>query len=372
DADRWEARGLDLLCRELKEQVLPDGGHFERSPYYHLRMTRLATEVVDLLAAFGRPVPPELAAAARKMRHFHLALRHQDGGLPLFHDSLGSDSAEPPAADDAACSFPATGYYLLEGPEGRLIADYGAPGDCYNPAHQHAGIFSFEISCGSRRVVVDSGTETYDPGPRRDRLRSTAAHNTVRVDGRDQFQVWHGFRVGRRAWVSGVEERHEPHFQALSAVHNGYTRRGVDHRRSIVYLPGAGWLIADDVTGRGSHRLESFLHLHPEIAVTVEAGRVSLMPLGWVVLPFGPATSFEIIPDTYSPAPGRAQPSETLVFQAGPGLPCRFGYFLAPLASARLVWDGGTGFRIETPAREWALRLDLDLISLAGLRVSYN
>ena len=35
EADRWFAIGTEILRREIPEQVLPDGGQFERSPMYH-------------------------------------------------------------------------------------------------------------------------------------------------------------------------------------------------------------------------------------------------------------------------------------------------------------------------------------------------
>src|SRR5205823_12275782 len=38
-------QGIELLRRELREQVLPDGGHYERSPSYHLVVLRDLLEV---------------------------------------------------------------------------------------------------------------------------------------------------------------------------------------------------------------------------------------------------------------------------------------------------------------------------------------
>jgi len=35
EAERWYGRGMHILGRELPAQVLPDGGHFERSTMYH-------------------------------------------------------------------------------------------------------------------------------------------------------------------------------------------------------------------------------------------------------------------------------------------------------------------------------------------------
>ncbi len=343
---RWRNRTLDLLRRELDKQVLPDGGHIERSPYYHARMTRLVVDTVELLSAHGCQVPPELTQAAERMAAYDRALRHPDGALPLFHDGLSSEQEEPAPLSDGLASFPESGYYILEGPQGRLIADYGAPGACDNPGHQHASIFSFEISAGPLRVVVDTGTPTYERGAERDRLRSTAAHNTVRVDGQDQFQVWGGFRVGRRAWVGPVEEQRGEDYFSIAAAHNGYRRLGVEHRRSIVCVPGAGWMIVDDLSGRGSYPVESFVHFGPAIQPNILEGRVCLRPPGWTVVPFNTCTAPELIPDTYSPAAGVTIPSQTLILRAVS--PCRFGYFLGPLTASRVTCENSR-LRIESP-----------------------
>ncbi len=369
-ADRWEQKGTELLRRELGQQVLPDGGHCERSPYYHHRITHLVTEAIGLLHANGRAVPPELPEAAQRMKTFEQALRHQDGSLPWFHDSLGEENPASPPAVGLPRSFPTSGYFILEGLHGRLIADYGAPAGSPNPAHQHAGIFSFEISTGGCRVVVDTGTETYDPGPQRDRLRSTAAHNTVRVDGQNQFEVWDSFRVGRRAGVGQVEERREAPFQAISAVHDGYVRLGVEHRRTIICLPGAGWLIVDDVAGRGSHRVESFLHLGPRMTPAADGDRVSLEPAGWVVLPFGLGPPPEILADRVSPAAGINETASTLRLQPRGELPCRFGYFLGRATGAGLTWDGSDTFVLQVPTNSITIRLQKN--GLNRLEVRYN
>ena len=56
-------------------------------------------------------------------------------------------------------------------------------------------------------LLVDTGTSTYAPGPVRDYERSTAAHNTVEVDGANSTEVWGAFRAARRARVGKVVAR---------------------------------------------------------------------------------------------------------------------------------------------------------------------
>ncbi|HPA06712.1 MAG TPA: heparinase II/III family protein, partial [Candidatus Hydrogenedentes bacterium] len=38
EAERWLATGAAIFSRQLGEQVLSDGGHFERSPMYHAQV----------------------------------------------------------------------------------------------------------------------------------------------------------------------------------------------------------------------------------------------------------------------------------------------------------------------------------------------
>src|SRR2546429_6431909 len=45
-SEAWRVKGLALVRRELEEQILPDGGHFERSPMYHAIVLE---DVLDLL-----------------------------------------------------------------------------------------------------------------------------------------------------------------------------------------------------------------------------------------------------------------------------------------------------------------------------------
>jgi len=86
-ARRWERVGLALLIAELEKQVLPDGGHIERSLSYHVRVNLVCREALRLLAANGRETPRELAAIHERMSAFTAALLHTDGNVPLFHDS---------------------------------------------------------------------------------------------------------------------------------------------------------------------------------------------------------------------------------------------------------------------------------------------
>ena len=81
------------------------------------------------------------------------------------------------------------------------LIDVAEIGPSYLPAHGHADALTFELSLDGKRVVVDTGTQSYEDGPSRWAQRSTSAHITIEIDGQSSSEVWKSFRVGRRARV---------------------------------------------------------------------------------------------------------------------------------------------------------------------------
>jgi hypothetical protein len=93
----------------------------------------------------------------------------------------------------------------------------------------------------------------------RDRMRSSASHNTLTLDGRSQSTP-----AGPFHWRSTVDARVIAHhtndaFDWIEAAHDGYAP--ARHRRTIVRTPDWGWLIVDGITGTQSHH-SAALHWH--------------------------------------------------------------------------------------------------------------
>jgi hypothetical protein len=185
-------RGLALLEREVPEQVLPDGGHYERSPVYHQIVLR------DLLEARAAAGLGWLDGPLERMTRFAAALTRPDGAPALFNDGtldLAPELDLPPAPEGLAV-FEDTGYAVVRNGPLWLAFDCGVPGPPYLPPHAHADALSFQLWFDGLPVIVDPGTSTYEPGRERDHDRSTRAHSTVTVAGRDQFELWGAFRAG--------------------------------------------------------------------------------------------------------------------------------------------------------------------------------
>ncbi len=283
EAERWLATGRAIVREQLSEQVLADGGHFERSPMYH---SIVLEGILDLIN-FGDRIDPhfldELRGAARKMIAHLERVIHPDGQIALLNDSahdvapspgeliaygrrlgLSSDGSGERAqgwARDSGLAFARDherGHYV--------IADLGPIGPDYQPGHAHADTLSFELSLFGRRVVVDSGVSDYAPSAARRRARSTLAHNTVVVDQTDQSEMWSAFRVGRRAYPFGQRFRALQGRVSFSGSHQGYLRLPAPcvHRRRFRWR-GGSLAVTDQIVGRGEHHAQSLLHLHPEV-----------------------------------------------------------------------------------------------------------
>jgi uncharacterized heparinase superfamily protein len=184
--------------------------------------------------------------------------------------------------------------------DAELICDVAPVGPDYLPGHAHADTLSFELSIDGKRVLVNTGTSTYEAGPERFRERSTMAHNTVEVDGADSSEVWSAFRVARRARPFNVTVTDRGEELQLDAQHDGYRRLkgNVMHRRTW-RLRDTALSIEDTLTGSFSNA-RVLLHLHP------------LVDADSLALSFQPAAEPKVSPWMWAPEFGRTEESSMI------------------------------------------------------------
>ena len=300
EADAWREKGLAILRREHAEQILDDGGHFERSPMYHAIILEDLLDLIQLALCWPGVIDAATVAGWRqtagRMLAWLEAMTHPDGGIALFNDAafgiapnLAAQSTYAGALGIAAEDSPSrrrrlfadSGYLRAEVGEAVLLTDVGEIGPDYLPGHAHADTLSFELSVFGQRVVVNSGTSEYGLGAERLRQRGTAAHSTVQIDGADSSEVWSGFRVARRARPVGFAAREEPDAVAVSCAHDGYRRLPGQplHRRSW-RMTAQGLRVTDEIEGRFVAAAARF-YLHPGVAVSVAGeGGVLTLPDG--------------------------------------------------------------------------------------------
>jgi uncharacterized heparinase superfamily protein len=336
-ADRWLERGLKILRKEVPEQVLPDGGHFERSPMYHSLVLEDLLDLVNLSWTFpeafeGRAAVPGMwMEAAVRMLRWLRAMRHPDGEIVLFNDAAFRIAPSPAALEryaarlgfkpvpepgEGAVLLPESGYVRVRKRESVVFLDAAPLGPDYLPGHGHADTLTFEWSLYGHRVLVDPGTSLYEDCPERLHQRGTPAHNTVTVDGEDSSEVWSSFRVARRARPFGLSVAESDGIVEVSCSHDGYRRLPgrVVHRRA--WKIGSNRLrIEDALEGRFGIARSRFL-LHPAVAEASRAADLlrSGMSEGEWVLPSGRRVKWRVAlgegrfePATYHPEFGLEQ-----------------------------------------------------------------
>jgi len=236
---------------------------------YHSIILEDLLDVCNLANAFDRPVP-EVSRCVPLMLAWLDHMTHPDGEIAFFNDATFGIAPDPVTLhayarqlgfDSAALPLGESGYVRLERENAVVIFDAAVLGPDYQPGHGHADTLSFELSYRGLRVLVNAGTSTYEQNSTRAFERGTAAHNTIRVDGVDQSEMWARFRVARRARPLNVATDHR---SFVEAAHNGYRRLqpGVTHRRRIE-LTNHSLNITDRLEGSGSHNAEVFFHLAP-------------------------------------------------------------------------------------------------------------
>ena len=87
EAERWCAYGMEIIARQLREQVLADGGHFERSPMYHAGFTEDLLDTMGVMQAYGRTADAAWSGSVSRLLDWLEAMSHPDGGIAFFNDA---------------------------------------------------------------------------------------------------------------------------------------------------------------------------------------------------------------------------------------------------------------------------------------------
>lgn len=329
EADTWLSKGLGILKKEMDEQILSDGGHFELSPMYHALIFEDLVDLVNILQTFGKP---SLALAFRQripvMISWLNTMSHPDGNIAFFNDAsfgIAPTNAklmqyasrlgfEDVIAVEPLCHLRDSGYVRMSAGPFTLIADFGRVGPDYLPGHAHADTLSIELSIAGQRVLVNSGTSEYGTGPERQRQRGTAAHNTVVVSGENSSEVWAGFRVGRRAYPQDVLVGQYNSNLSARASHDGYRfLPGSPRVTRCIELNETTLVISDFVTV--GLPAEARYHIHPDVLIhSISTQKVVLsLPSGQCFNLESDSGNFRIESSTWHPEFGKSIPNFCLV-----------------------------------------------------------
>ncbi|WP_172954193.1 alginate lyase family protein [Pedobacter ginsengisoli] len=269
DEKDWKVKAESILFKELEEQILDDGGHFELSPMYHQIILFRVLELCDWYTKVEGQNPVFLAFVqqkAIKMLNWLKNMTFLNGDIPHFNDSATGIALSSNILFDYGNrlgfsqaliqDLSESGYRKFSSNTYECVVDVAPIGPSYQPGHSHADALSFVLYGNKKPFIVDTGTSTYQIGNIRSWERSTEAHNTVVIDATNQSEVWGGFRVGKRAKVKIIAEDHKQ----LIAEHDGYRHNFKTlHKRSFAFA-GNKIEILDEI---GSCSGILAFHFHP-------------------------------------------------------------------------------------------------------------
>lgn len=290
-SDRWLKILKRHLPAQLKKQILPDGGHYERSPMYHsLVMSDLLSAAESLLLADAGWTEDHLKDPLNRMGAFLEAILHDDGDIPFFNDTVLGQTPSPDsllqrlhdifgttsgtrAKDESPQVLDHSGFIRLKAQGLTVIIDQGRLGPDELMGHVHSDALSFEVSYQGQRVLVNRGVYEYTSGPRRQEARSIQSHNTPCVDGFEQAECWGSFRVGRRHHL-------DEHFFIATedSWRGGGAWRlpcGVVIQRSIILTHQGKIEVWDSIQGKGLHSISIPFYWGPSLQVNLSPQSLS-------------------------------------------------------------------------------------------------
>lgn len=331
-ASRWRRMGERAFLDGLARQVFTDGGYIQHSTNYHRLALQLGLWVARLFEIGGLTLPERGREALARLTQALLVLTDpttgevpnfgpNDGALFLPLSGCGFGDCRPTAqaasrqflgrpaypagpwdelgawlglepaertrpAQGQVVTLPQAGLSILEGRKGRGVFRCAA----FRSRPGHSDQLHLDLWRGGKAVAMDAGTYRYaGKGAWDNGLSGATAHNTLVLDGADPMRragrfLWLNWAQGRilGRWSSGAA------LEAVAAAHDGYRRKGVTHRRTVVRAGEDVWLVVDDVEGRGAHRAtlgwllpDGLWSLRgTELSLELEASRVTVTILG--------------------------------------------------------------------------------------------
>lgn len=294
-AMRAQARIGALLREQLEDQFLADGAHCELSPMYHaITLERL----LDLLNAWPDREDPfpglkERAEAIALKALDWLAVMSVGGRFALFNDSAYDSAPDAdlvleygskllgfsPRPASPLRVLPASGYYRAEAGPFTLLFDGGPLGPDHQMGHAQGDMLSFCLWMREVPILVHPGIFEYLRGPMRDYNRSTAAHNTVAVEGCEQAEFWAAHRVGRRGRPRDVTAEADAKAGTISirGAHDGFA--GLPgrplHMREAVLEPRL-LEVRDRLTSDPRRAAGAYFHFHPDCVLEGEGNTIRI------------------------------------------------------------------------------------------------
>ncbi len=205
--------GMQRVLWTADNSFLPDGFQIEVSPGYHGYPFSSLAVMLTIVRDMGQDIPVRVREIFNKAADVFVYMTQPDLILPPLQDQGSAPSSAAEGLDRAlsfhenpawrfivshfsageppeytSYAFPWAGYYIMReawSPDSRyLVFD----GGFYGAGHQHEDKLHFLLHAHGRSMITDPGIYSYRRDPYERYFRSARAHNTIIVDGKEQYR----------------------------------------------------------------------------------------------------------------------------------------------------------------------------------------
>lgn len=278
------------FLKELKSEILPDGGHISRNPAVLIDLILDLLPLKQCFLSREYELPAEFGDILQRMISMLRLMRLGDGKLSRFNGVstppmaglatiLGYDNEPDKLIRHAADSH----YMRLERDTTVVLSDVGGAPPLKAAAQAHAGCLSLEMSSARCALFVNCGAPAAPDAHWLPTARATASHSTLCLGDQSSAALMQNPKLEQQLGAQPlvgpnlVEASLEEHGESLElhALHGGYLGAfGLVHRRSLVLqASGRRLLGVDRIEG---HKVKVRLrkdvpfaihfHLHPDVA----------------------------------------------------------------------------------------------------------
>jgi hypothetical protein len=299
ESNEWRARLVTMTRQFIETAFYPDGMFKELTTGYS---SELALTIQVL--AYALRDHPEVAGQRERLREIvtaMIALTHPSGMQPLYGDAWlvrVRDWLYPPLLDWLELPWakpfvgkpgPATpftawprndqpawcGYYAMRSDWSKQANTLIIDGGPWGLSHMHCDRLSFTLSALGQDFITDPGNSTYrssDSDARISMLEAGFLHNTVTVDGVDEFikppHWWETDRPLDNLW------QHTDHYTLFAGTFDFEPVKRVRWQRRVLFVDGSYWLLQDVLIGeQDSAAIEQNFQFEWDIKVEFDDGK---------------------------------------------------------------------------------------------------
>ena len=275
-AAAWRKSGIDVLNREIKKQVYPDGMQWELSPTYHVATIDIFLKAYNSakLAGAEKEFPASYIKTVENMVIATANMSFPDYNNPMFGDSWPVEKASRMKAFAAwSKTFPENEeikYFATDGATGALpnylshglttagfytfrngwndkstvmILKASPPGEF----HAQPDNGTFELWVKGRNFTPDAGCYLYsgdaEVTKKRNWYRQTKVHSTLTLDNQNMLIT----KAQQNKWST------DKSLDVLTYTNPSYAE--LNHQRSVLFIDQQYFLIIDQAIGKATGKL---------------------------------------------------------------------------------------------------------------------